>query len=33
MSKMSRIKIIIIHLKDFFFRRKVVKNVNCEIIT
>ena len=33
LGEVSRIKIIIIYLKNFLLRRKVVKNVNYEIIT
>ena len=31
--KMFNIEIIIIHIKNFFFRNKIVKNINCEITT
>ena len=30
--KVFNIKIIIIYIKNFFFRNKIVKNINCEII-
>ena len=32
-KKVLSIKIIIIYIKNFFFRNKIVKNINCEIIT
>ena len=32
-SKMFNIEIIMIYVKDFFFRNKIVKNINCEITT
>ena len=31
--KVFSIKIIIIYIKNFFFRNKIVKNINCEITT
>ena len=33
MRKIFNIKIIMIYIKDFFFRNKIVKNINCEITT
>ena len=33
LSEMFHIKIIIIYLKKFLLRRRIVKNVNYEIIT
>ena len=32
-SKMLNIKIIIIYAKNYFFRNKIIKNINYEIIT
>ena len=31
--KVFNIKIIIIYTKNLFFRNKIVKNIDCEIIT
>ena len=31
--KVFNIKIIMIYIKNFFFYNKIVKNINCEIIT
>ena len=32
-SKMFNIKIIIIYAKNLFLHNKIVKNINCEIMT
>ena len=33
MRKVFNIKIIIFYIKNFFLRNKIIKNINCEIIT
>ena len=33
MRKVFNIEIIMIYIKNFFFRNKIVKNINCEIMT